>query len=218
MLVAKQLHRPLLAFCDSFAPPQVREICVVLSLFIKSDLFCSIFPAVLLAAGIAGCSSLVKLLNGLIWVTLHVLVCVIVGVEEDRLVKPNRPIASGRITVDNAVLLHRGVVIASLLVSARHNTLPLSIVYTLGTTAYNDGHLSRFWALKSLMTGFGIAMCSWGTAVCFGGPPVSNSPAMLNAYRYMHKTSVIASGTSPSGAKRSLSYYRPRSLDGHSVS
>ncbi|KAL1695444.1 UbiA prenyltransferase family [Schizophyllum commune] len=143
------------------------EFCKILVLFIKSDLLCSICPAALLSVGLAGFPSLLGVINGLVWITLHVLVCVIIGVEEDRLVKPNRPIASGRIALDNAVLLHRGIVVVLLSFSARQHTLPLSIVYVLGTTAYNDGHLSRSWALKSIMTGFGIAMCSWGAAVCF---------------------------------------------------
>ncbi|KAL1724092.1 hypothetical protein EV715DRAFT_269385 [Schizophyllum commune] len=211
---AMQPHYALLTLRDAFVVEQTWEICKVLALFIKSDLLCSICPAVLLAPGLAELTSLLSLFIGLIWVTLHLLECVIVGVVEDRLVKPNRPIASGRITVESAVLVHRGTVVALLCFSARQHTLPLSIVYVMGTTGYNDGHLSRFWALKSIMTGFGIAMCSWGAAVCFSNPRVSNSPAMLNAYRSMPKTSVIASGTSPSGAKRSLSYYRPRLLDG----
>ncbi|KAI5827271.1 hypothetical protein K523DRAFT_364686 [Schizophyllum commune Tattone D] len=173
-LSAKQPYHPFLAFCDTLVFQQTCELCNVLALFIKSDILCSICPAVLLALGLAGFTSFLGLCNGLVWVTLHVLVCVIIGVEEDRLVKPHRPIASRRITLDNAVLLHRGIVVASLSFSARQHTLPLSIVYVMGTTAYNDGQLSRFWTLKSIMTGFGIAMCSWGTAICFtDGRPLS---------------------------------------------
>ncbi|KAL1728851.1 hypothetical protein EV714DRAFT_285463 [Schizophyllum commune] len=189
-LPAKQPHYALLTFCDAFVVEQIWELCKVLALFIKSDLLCSICPAVLLALGLFGFTSFLSLCNGLVWVTLHVLVCVIIGVEEDRLVKPNRPIASGRITVDKAVLLHRGIIVLSLCFSATQQILSLSIVFVLGTTAYNDGHLSRFWPLKSLMTGFGIVMCSCGTAVCFG--------------KYMPKTSVTASGTSESDAGRCL--------------
>ncbi|KAI4523453.1 hypothetical protein K525DRAFT_196357, partial [Schizophyllum commune Loenen D] len=131
---------------------------------------------------------------GVVWVTLHVLVCVIIGVEEDRLVKPHRPIVSGSITLDNAVLLHRGIVVASLCFSATQQTLPLSIVYVLGTTAYNDGHLSRFWLLKSLMTRFGIVMCSWGTAVCFadGRPLLQKSFEALFLFALLLTTTIHA--------------------------
>ncbi|KAI5890666.1 uncharacterized protein SCHCODRAFT_01033891 [Schizophyllum commune H4-8] len=213
MLLAKQLSRPILVFCDSTAPKQLRESCNVLALFVKSDLLCSVLPAVLLTAGISGCSSVLKLLNGLIWVTLHVLVCVIIGVEEDRLVKPDRPIASGRITLDNAIHLHRGIVVVLLFFSARRHTLPLSTVYVLGTTVYNDGHLSRFWALKSIMTGFGIMMCSWGAAVCFACE-IGHPSTMLMPHRFMPKISVTESGISKLDAEHSLSYYRPESPDG----
>ncbi|KAL1704938.1 hypothetical protein EV121DRAFT_204800, partial [Schizophyllum commune] len=193
---------------------QTWELCKVLALFIKSDLLCSICPAALLALGLAKFTSFLSLCNGLVWVTLHALVCVIIGVEEDRLVKPHRPIVSGSITLDNAVLLHHGIVVASLCFSATQQTFPLSIVYVLGTTAYNNGHLSRFWLLKSLMTGFGIVTCSWGTAVCFGDSYISYRPFTLSTYRYMPKTSATASGTSSSVEKPSPSHYRPRSPDG----
>ncbi|KAL1669717.1 UbiA prenyltransferase family-domain-containing protein [Schizophyllum commune] len=173
---------------------QTWELCKVLALFIKSDLLCSICPAALLALGLAKFTSFLSLCNGLVWVTLHVLVCVIIGVEEDCLVKPHQPIVSGSITLDNAVLLHRGIVVASLCFSATQQTLPLSIVYVLGTTAYNDGHLSHFWLLKSLMTGFGIVMCSWGTAVCFadGRPLLQKSFEALFLFALLLTTTIHA--------------------------
>ncbi|KAL1755663.1 hypothetical protein FB107DRAFT_248753 [Schizophyllum commune] len=130
-LFAKQPYRNLLTFCDAFAFKQIWELCKVLALFIKSDLLCFICPAVLLALGLSGFSSVLSLFNGLLWVTLSITQFYCIAA------------------------------------SATQQTLPLSIVYVIGTTAYNDGHLSRFWILKSMMNGIGIAMCSRGAVVCF---------------------------------------------------
>ncbi|TRM69501.1 UbiA prenyltransferase family [Schizophyllum amplum] len=162
----------------------VLDFIYTLFLFLKSDIPTTIVPAVAISIGVVGIPDATAFAQGLVWLSLHLLAFdtrnQIIGLEEDRLSKPHRPIAAGRISLHAAQLLHLIFVAASLLVSARHGLLVHSVIYLVCTAAYNDGNLARFWQTKSSMIGIGLGICCWGTIVCFDhGRPVS--PSSLRA-------------------------------------
>ncbi|KAL1672707.1 UbiA prenyltransferase family-domain-containing protein [Schizophyllum commune] len=170
-----------------------------LFLFMKSDVTTTIVPAVrtlqsltqgsladnehsqvALGVSLVGIPTASAFLEGLLWLALHLLAFDIIGLDEDRLSKPHRPIAAGRISLQAAQILHLLFSCSSLLLSARYGLLPHSAVYLACAAAYNDGNLARFWASKSAMIGIGLGICCWGTVVCFNqGRPLA--PAAIHA-------------------------------------
>ncbi|KAL1700387.1 UbiA prenyltransferase family, partial [Schizophyllum commune] len=155
-----------------------------LFLFMKSDVTTTILPAVALGISLVGIPSVGAFLEGLLWLALHLLAFdtrnQIIGLDEDRLSKPHRPIAAGRISLQAAQILHLLFSCSSLLLSARYGLLPHSAVYLACAAAYNDGNLARFWASKSAMIGIGLGICCWGTVVCFNqGRPLA--PVAIHA-------------------------------------
>ncbi|KAL1716995.1 hypothetical protein EV715DRAFT_204174, partial [Schizophyllum commune] len=73
----------------------------------------------------------------------------IVGLDEDKLSKPDRPIPSGRISPESTQILYVCLVLASLLMSARHGLLVPSAIYLAAIVAYNECSLARNWFFKS---------------------------------------------------------------------
>ncbi|KAL1742857.1 UbiA prenyltransferase family-domain-containing protein [Schizophyllum fasciatum] len=166
------------------ASASVANFVYTVFLFMKSDVTTTILPAVrpqiALGVSLVGIPTVSAFFGGLLWLALHLLAFDIIGLDEDRLSKPHRPIAAGRISLHAAQLLHLLFSAASLALSARHGLLPHSAVYLACAAAYNDGHLARFWASKSAMIGIGLGICCWGTVVCFNqdGPL---APASISA-------------------------------------
>ncbi|KAL1660540.1 UbiA prenyltransferase family-domain-containing protein [Schizophyllum commune] len=151
-----------------------------LFLFMKSDVTTTIVPAVALGVSLVGIPTASAFLEGLLWLALHLLAFDIIGLDEDRLSKPHRPIAAGRISLQAAQILHLLFSCSSLLLSARYGLLPHSAIYLACAAAYNDGNLARFWASKSAMIGIGLGICCWGTVVCFNqGRPLA--PVAIHA-------------------------------------
>ncbi|KAL1747284.1 hypothetical protein HDZ31DRAFT_80638 [Schizophyllum fasciatum] len=79
----------------------------------------------------------------------------IVGLDEDKLSKPDRPIPSGRISPESTQILYVCLVLASLLMSARHGLLTPSAIYFAAIVAYNEYSLARNWLCKSLLSAIG---------------------------------------------------------------
>ncbi|KAI4521563.1 hypothetical protein K525DRAFT_200969 [Schizophyllum commune Loenen D] len=92
-------------------------------------------------------------LEGFVWVELHLMAFEtknqIVGLDEDKLSKPDRPIPSGRISPESTQILYVCLVLASLLMSARHGLLVPSAIYLTAIVAYNECSLARNWFFKS---------------------------------------------------------------------
>jgi 4-hydroxybenzoate polyprenyltransferase len=91
-----------------------------------------------------------------------------IGLEEDRLSKPNRPIVSGRISLAEAQNLYLAVGVFAFIQSAYHGLVPCCIVYMLAIYLYNEGGLSRNWFMKSLLGAIGYICYCWGTTVILG--------------------------------------------------
>ncbi|TRM68641.1 UbiA prenyltransferase family [Schizophyllum amplum] len=150
----------------------------------KSDIGTVVLPAIALGISLVGLPDVDAFFEGLVWLLLHLLAFdtrnQIIGLEEDRLSKPNRPIAAGRISLRAAQILNVAFIGMSLLDSARHGLLVQSVIYQVCAAAYNDWDLARYWVTKSGMICIGLGIWCWGTVVCFDhGRPLS--PTSVNA-------------------------------------
>ncbi|KAK6985209.1 integral membrane protein [Favolaschia claudopus] len=143
---------------------------------------------------LAGPTDLLSFLMGFVWLELHLLTFEIknqiTGLEEDRLSKPSRPIAAGRIAVPAAQRLYICVGALSLAWSAFHGLLVCSAVYMVAIVCYNECGLSRHWFLKSFLGSIGYVCYCWGTTVIFDhGHPLSNiSIAAIAISGLLHTT------------------------------
>ncbi|KAL1686828.1 UbiA prenyltransferase family [Schizophyllum commune] len=98
----------------------------------------------------------------------------LLGLQEDRLSKPHRPLPAGRITPEATRILHFAFVAASFALSAYRGLLPCSALYFAATYAYNEGGLATIGVLKSALSAVGYVCYGWGMTVCFDhGRPLS---------------------------------------------
>ncbi|KAJ8082669.1 hypothetical protein PM082_008525 [Marasmius tenuissimus] len=104
----------------------------------------------------------------------------IAGVEEDRLCKPYRPLASGRISLEDGRKLYLVVVGACLAWSSLHDLLPLSVIYSCGTWLYNEFELAANPFLKTPMCGVAY-LCYVGGATFIIGHHETLSSSSLHA-------------------------------------
>lgn len=92
----------------------------------------------------------------------------IVGLQEDRIAKPHRPLPSGLISLEDAHILYRCLLVYMWIAALYCNTLVCTIAYTAAITIYNEGGLAAFASLKSVIGAFGLMCQCWGTTVTFG--------------------------------------------------
>ncbi|KAJ7860349.1 UbiA prenyltransferase family [Mycena leptocephala] len=149
-------------------------------LFNRYDIISTIGPVVVVGSVLAGIPDLKSFLHGLLWQELHLIAFEIqnqiTGIEEDRLSKPTRPLVSGRITVQTAQKVYLILIVLSLWNSASHGLLACSILHLVSMCAYNEGGLSRYWALKSFIGSMGYVCYCWGMTVIFDhGRPLSQT-------------------------------------------
>ncbi|EEB89857.1 hypothetical protein MPER_12002, partial [Moniliophthora perniciosa FA553] len=111
-------------------------------------------------------------LQAFVWMVLHLLAFNIqnqlFGVEEDKVSKPDRPFASGRISIAAGRRLHAAVVFVSVWYSVRHRLTWLSFVYACVSTAYNEFGLAANPFLKNTMSAVGYLCYGWGVAHIVG--------------------------------------------------
>ncbi|KAI5826900.1 hypothetical protein K523DRAFT_322570 [Schizophyllum commune Tattone D] len=140
-------------------------------LFSKSDIVPILGPALSMSMVLAGPTDLVAFLEGFAWTELHLMAFEtknqIVGLDEDKLAKPHRPIPSGRISPEATQTLYLCLIVASLLMSVRHGLLTPSLIYFAAIIAYNEFGLARNWVAKSALSAIGYICYCWGMSVCF---------------------------------------------------
>ncbi|KAJ7682323.1 UbiA prenyltransferase family-domain-containing protein [Mycena polygramma] len=135
---------------------------------------------------LAGPTDIKAFVLGFIWWELHLLTFEvknqIVGLEEDRLSKPNRPIVSGRISPDAAQTLYLVVGTVSVLYSVYHQLVLCSTIYMVAICCYNEGGMSHNWFLKSFLGSVGYVCYCWGTTIIFDhGHSLSQTSALAVA-------------------------------------
>ncbi|KAL1737671.1 hypothetical protein HDZ31DRAFT_51951, partial [Schizophyllum fasciatum] len=149
-----------------------------LYLFNKTDISTTVLPMLTFGYALAGPCSIPAFFRGFLWLELHLIAFEIknqtVGLEEDRISKPFRPIVSGRISMQTAHRLHVTLVILSLVMSAVYGGLTPSLTHLAAISAYNQGGLARFWTLKSPVGALGYMCLCWGVTLMFeDGQPLS---------------------------------------------
>ncbi|KAJ7228329.1 UbiA prenyltransferase family [Mycena pura] len=127
---------------------------------------------------LAGPTDIISFIIGFFWLELHLLTFEIknqiVGVEEDRLAKPYRPVAAGRLSVSAAQGLYITVGVCAFAWSVYLGLALCSAVYMVAIYCYNEGGMSRHWFLKSLLGSIGYVCYCWGTTTIFDhGNPLS---------------------------------------------
>ncbi|KAJ6458664.1 UbiA prenyltransferase family [Mycena vitilis] len=140
-------------------------------LFSQSDAVPIIGPTLAVSLVLAGPTDIKAFTLGFVWLELHLLTFEIknqiVGLEEDRLSKPNRPIVSGRISSDAAQMLYLFVGTVAVLYSAYYRLLLCNAVYMIAIYCYNELGMSRNWFLKSFLGSLGYVCYCWGTTIVF---------------------------------------------------
>ncbi|KAJ7222191.1 UbiA prenyltransferase family-domain-containing protein [Mycena pura] len=147
-------------------------------LFSKSDLVPILGPSLAVAMVLAGPTDIISFITGFFWLELHLLTFEIknqiVGVEEDRLSKPYRPVAAGRLCVSAAQRLYVVVGVCAFAWSVYLGLALCSAVYMVAIYCYNEGGMSRHWFLKSFLGSIGYVCYCWGTTTIFDhGNPLS---------------------------------------------
>ncbi|KAJ6595503.1 UbiA prenyltransferase family [Mycena vulgaris] len=149
-------------------------------LFNESDIISTFGPVIVVACVLSGVPDLKSFLHGIVWQQLHLLAFQIqnqiIGLEEDKLCKPTRPLVSGRLTVQTAQRIYLGLIVLSLWNSASHGILACSILHLVSMVAYNEGGLSGYWALKNFVASMGYVCYCWGMTVIYDhGRPLSQT-------------------------------------------
>ncbi|KAL1730363.1 UbiA prenyltransferase family [Schizophyllum commune] len=177
------------------AVKRVAHFLYTLYLFNKTDISTTVLPMLTFGYALAGPRSVAAFFRGFLWMELHLIAFEAspafflsfysvltstqiknqtVGLEEDRISKPFRPIVSGRISLEAAHRLHITLVILSLIMSAVYGGLAPSIIHLIAISSYNQGGLARFWALKSPVGALGYTCLCWGVTLMFeDGHPLS---------------------------------------------
>ncbi|KAJ7593897.1 UbiA prenyltransferase family-domain-containing protein, partial [Mycena floridula] len=140
-----------------------------LFLFTESDIASILGPTLsdLCLEVLVGPTSLKGFSMGCLWLELHLLAFEILGIDEDKLAKPHRPIVSGRISLENAEQLYRATMALALLYSMYLDLLPCSIIYIAAIVAYNEGRWAENWVMKSMLASIGYVCYCWGVTSIF---------------------------------------------------
>jgi 4-hydroxybenzoate polyprenyltransferase len=103
-----------------------------------------------------------------------------IGVEEDRLCKPHRPFASGRISLEHGQPLYLlGIALCTIL-SAFNGLTTVSLTYMMTIYLYNEVGLSVYPILKSPFGAMGYFYYGWGTTYLVGTPFIFKRSSCTN--------------------------------------
>ncbi|KAL1758623.1 UbiA prenyltransferase family-domain-containing protein [Schizophyllum commune] len=164
---------PAILSLPGVAAKSLMQFMYTLYLFNKTDIATTVLPMLTFGYALAGPRSVAAFFRGFLWMELHLIAfeasraAFFLGLEEDRISKPFRPIVSGRISLEAAHRLHVTLVILSLIMSAIYGGLTPSIIHLIAISSYNQGGLARFWALKSPVGALGYTCLCWGVTLMF---------------------------------------------------
>jgi len=143
-----------------------------LHLFVKSDYKTTVIPITLFAIAAAPNLRIAHIHHTIAWVWLHILqfdvANQIVGVDEDRQNKPDRPIPAGRISIEDATVLRWVLVPICLLYSFSYSvqTFWASFLLSALTIFYNElGAHAGVWVLRNCTNALGYASFEMGATL-----------------------------------------------------
>ncbi|THV00191.1 hypothetical protein K435DRAFT_934975 [Dendrothele bispora CBS 962.96] len=150
---------------------RIRNWCYIAYLFNERDIISTLCPVLATGTVLVGIPHAARFLDAFIWLELHLIAFEIknqiVGLEEDRISKPYRPIASGRISVGVAQKIYITLILVSLADSARFGLIQCSLFHLFSIIAYNELELAKYAALKSFIGALGYVAYCWGVTIIF---------------------------------------------------
>ncbi|KAF9468327.1 UbiA prenyltransferase family [Collybia nuda] len=176
--MTRTLHISPLTNTSKSLLQRVWYVIMTLFLFTKSDIKTTLIPVGMFAIASAPLYSLNKLPGTLFWIWIHLLQFdtsnQIVGAEEDRTNKPDRPVPSERLTIINAIALRWALIPACLIYSALYSreVVHASIALIVLTTIYNEfGAHACHWVIRNIVNAAGFASFEWGSTLTAGADP-----------------------------------------------
>jgi len=159
----------------------LKDSLYTLFLFTYADYHTLFFPIMIFACVAGPVRSPYHFVAGMIWTWLHLLQCNISNqyrsITEDAGNKPWRPLPAGRITADQASLLHAVVTALCILMSVPSGweMVLVSVTLTVTTVLYDNLRMSAHWAKRvvCVVTGYGIFEYG-ATKVIAGSVPLDN--------------------------------------------
>ncbi|KAF8998647.1 hypothetical protein BDZ89DRAFT_1028154 [Hymenopellis radicata] len=155
--------------------PALGRTLKILYLFTKSDIKTLLIPVSCFAVASAPLSDISRVPGVVFWTWMHLLQLDVsnqlVGIEEDRYNKPNRPLPAKLITQNNAILLRWLLVPACFALSYWYSAAVLgaSAAIALLTVIYNEfGAHAHHWITRNLVNAAGIASYEWGATLVAG--------------------------------------------------
>ncbi|KAI0033248.1 UbiA prenyltransferase family [Vararia minispora EC-137] len=163
----------------------VVNVVVTLFLFTKSDIKTTVLPVAknkgFFAMAAAPMTNILRLPHVLFWIWLHLLQFDVsnqtINLEEDAINKKDRPIPSGRITLNSAVILRWALVPLCLALSTLYSaeTVYASIALVTFTLIYDEMHAhAGHWLVRNVVNALGFASFEVGASLIAG----SNSHAL----------------------------------------
>ncbi|KAF9018356.1 hypothetical protein BDZ89DRAFT_1094109 [Hymenopellis radicata] len=147
----------------------------ILYLFTKSDIKTMLIPVSCFAIASAPLSDISRIPGVVFWTWMHLLQFdvsnQIVGIEEDRYNKPDRPLPAKLITQNNAIFLRWLLVPACVVLSYWYSpaVLGASVAISLLTVIYDEfGAHSHHWITRNLVNAAGVASFEWGATLVAG--------------------------------------------------
>ncbi|KAH8103581.1 UbiA prenyltransferase family [Cristinia sonorae] len=139
--------------------------------FCRSNYKTTLFPVSFFALACAPQLKLSHICHVVAWLWLHILHFDLsnqtIGVEEDRVNKPDRPIPDGRISLESAITLRWIVFPICLLYSLSYSVQVFyaSFVLAILTVIYNEWKCARKWYVKNSLNGAGYACFQLGATL-----------------------------------------------------
>jgi 4-hydroxybenzoate polyprenyltransferase len=121
------------------------------------------------------------------WIWLHCFQCALanqsLGPDEDAINKPDRPIPSGRVTVEQARFMRWACIIPCLALSAIYSmaVVQASAALAFFLYIYNELEFNTHWFSRNLLNGAGLACFEVGATLIAGEVDTSS-----NLPRYTH--------------------------------
>ncbi|KAL4921139.1 UbiA prenyltransferase family [Aspergillus aurantiobrunneus] len=164
---------------------QALEFLKTLYLFGKSDIPAAVLPSMVVSFVLTDPSlySVSSALTAFLWIAAHLLAFDVknqmLGIPEDKISKPDRPLPSGRISLQDAGLLYAILFCLMWAISVYTGTEPCTLFYTIAILVYNEGGLARIAMFKNVLGGFGMSCYCWGGASVLGQTQSLNTPKSL---------------------------------------
>ena len=131
------------------------------------------------AAPLSPINPLYHAIQAIFWIYLHLLEFNLANQvrdpEEDKRNKPWRPLPSGRISLENAIILKRVSTVACLLLSLHYSAQVFyaSLLFAILIPMYHELHGDQHWFTKNLMNAVGYGCFSIGSTLIACEPNIT---------------------------------------------